>query len=124
MRRKLSKAERQAVYDRYGGRCAYCGCKLDLKDMQVDHIESIRRHDLDDIYGKDVSWLNEINNLNPACRACNFYKGEMPLDFMREQLGEILKRLDKVFIFRLAVKYGLVQITPKPIKFYFERGRL
>ena len=41
----------------------------------------------------------------------------------REQLGKILSRLEKVFIFRLAKKYGLIKETQEPIKFYFEGVR-
>ena len=37
-RRKLTKDERMAVYRKTNGRCAYCGCVLEYKDMQVDHI--------------------------------------------------------------------------------------
>lgn len=31
---------RHAVYAKYNGHCAYCGCEIDYKDMQVDHIKS------------------------------------------------------------------------------------
>lgn len=33
----LSKNTRRFVYDKYGGRCAYCGSKIAFEDMQVDH---------------------------------------------------------------------------------------
>lgn len=36
-RRVIPKAVRLAVYDKCNHRCAYCGCELDYKDMQVDH---------------------------------------------------------------------------------------
>ena len=29
------------LYDRYNYKCAYCGCDLEYKDMQVDHIKSV-----------------------------------------------------------------------------------
>lgn len=37
-RRKLTKDERMAVYKKTNGHCAYCGCELEYKDMQVDHV--------------------------------------------------------------------------------------
>lgn len=37
----IPKKTRIALYDRYNHRCAYCGCDLEYKDMQVDHIKSI-----------------------------------------------------------------------------------
>lgn len=51
---------------------------------------------------------------------CNFYKSTMTVDDFRKQLGTLLLRLEKVFIFRLAVKYGLIKKTDNPIEFYFE----
>ena len=106
----MNKATRIKVWEKYNKRCAYCGCELEYKDMQVDHIES--RY-----YGGS----DDIENLNPSCRMCNFYKQENSVEFLRKQLGLIVGRLQKVFIFRLAVKYGLIEITEKPIRFYFER---
>lgn len=37
-RRKLSKTERMAVYQKTKGHCAYCGCALEFSAMQVDHV--------------------------------------------------------------------------------------
>ena len=34
-RRKLTKAERQFVYDKCGGHCAYCGCEITMRQMQI-----------------------------------------------------------------------------------------
>lgn len=34
----ISKKTREAVYQKYGGRCAYCGRPIAYKDMQVDHL--------------------------------------------------------------------------------------
>ena len=33
-RRRLTPAERRAVYDKMGGRCAYCGEQLNYEDKQ------------------------------------------------------------------------------------------
>lgn len=38
----FNKLVREKVYQKYNGHCAYCGCELQYKDMQVDHIESHR----------------------------------------------------------------------------------
>lgn len=39
-RKSIPKKVRQKVYEKYDGHCAYCGKKLEYKDMQVDHIQS------------------------------------------------------------------------------------
>ncbi|MFR4316249.1 MAG: HNH endonuclease [Ruminococcus sp.] len=110
-RKSISKATRLKVYEKYGGRCAYCGCTLELKDMQVDHIQSVYWY----------NGANDIENYNPACRMCNFYKSTRTVEDLKKELGKLLSRLEKVFIFRLAVKYGLIQKTDNPIEFYFEK---
>lgn len=112
-RKSISKATRLKVYEKYNGHCAYCGCDLALKDMQVDHIQSVYWY----------NGANDIENYNPACRMCNFYKSTMTIEDFRKQLGKLLSRLEKVFIFRLAKKYGLIKETQEPIKFYFEGVR-
>ena len=33
----ISKAKRELVYNKYNGRCAYCGREIAYKNMQVDH---------------------------------------------------------------------------------------
>ena len=38
----FSKSVRQSVYEKYGGRCAYCGRKIEYNDMQVDHFVGTR----------------------------------------------------------------------------------
>lgn len=37
-RRKLTAAERQQIYEKFGGRCAYCGCEITIKEMQADQL--------------------------------------------------------------------------------------
>ena len=108
-RKSLSKDMRREVYEMYGGHCAYCGREIDIKEMQVDHVQSVY------LGGED-----ERSNYRPACRSCNFYKSTMSVEGLREQLGLIAGRLEKLFIFRLALAYGLIQLTGRPVKFYFE----
>jgi len=108
-RKALSKEMRAQVYAMYGGHCAYCGREIDITEMQVDHVQSLYRG------GGD-----EMANYRPACRQCNFYKSTMSVEGLREQLSLILGRLEKLLTFRLALAHGLVRITGKPVKFYFE----
>lgn len=116
MRKPISKQLRQQVYDKYNGHCAYCGCELELKDMQIDHIDAVYRSKLQ---GRDTD--NSIDNYMPSCRSCNYYKRESTIDEFRANLTDMLMRnVRRPFDYRLAVKYGLVIENVKPIKFYFE----
>ena len=46
-RKPIPKEVRQQVYDKYNGHCAYCGCELGIKDMQVDHLHSVYRAEVE-----------------------------------------------------------------------------
>ena len=106
------KKKRIEVYHKYNGHCAYCGTKLTVEDMQIDHIVSKNRG------GKD-----EVSNYNPSCRMCNFYKSDNSMESFRKMVGSLIVRLRKIFIFRLAERYGIITINEdfKPV-FYYERG--
>lgn len=111
MRKNIPQKIRKQVYEKYGGHCAYCGCELEYKDMQVDHVASV--------YWNNGG--NEIDNLMPACRMCNFYKSTFTLDKFRERLQSLTERLDRDFTYRLAKKYGIITERKEPVVFYFER---
>lgn len=128
-RKPLSKAIRQQVYQKYNGHCAYCGKEIKITEMQVDHIIPISHS----IYGPrqeaekvrqmfaDGS-INEIDNLMPACRACNFYKGMGNIEQFRQRILEQLSHSCRSsFQTRLAMQYGMITYKPWDGKFYFEK---
>ena len=53
----INKKTREAVYRKYGGRCAYCGRAIAYKDMQVDHFRPLRVWDEVDGAADDISNL-------------------------------------------------------------------
>lgn len=110
-RKTIPKAVRQRVYEKYNGHCAYCGCELEKKDMQVDHITSIYWNN-----GTD-----SIDNYNPSCRMCNFYKSTLSIEKFRQRLQTVTERLERTFIYRLAKRYGIVKEKKGKITFYFEQ---
>lgn len=117
----ISKAKRIEVWNKYNQHCAYCGCKLEYKDMQVDHIDSVYTH-CDYKKEKTLSEINEPDNLMPSCKQCNFYKSTFSLEDFRNRLTNVMmKNLQKTFQYRLALKYGLVKETINPVEFYFEK---
>jgi hypothetical protein len=115
-RKSFSKQERMAVYEKYNGYCAYCGCKLEYKDMQIDHINAAY---VAELHEKEVD--NSIENLMPACRSCNFYKSTFSLEKFRERIQSIPQTLMREFIYKMALKYGIIEVKDKPIVFYFEK---
>lgn len=116
-RKPISKKLREQVYQKYNGHCAYCGCELEIKDMQVDHVLSVARAK----WIKDELDLNNIDNLMPSCRSCNYYKDTCSIKTFRKNLSTLMERVRKQYIFRLAEKYGMVQEMNWDGKFYFEK---
>lgn len=113
-RKQLSKQERLQVYEKCNGHCAYCGCELPLRDMQVDHIIPLALINDD----RSETFLNYL----PACRSCNHYKSAMSLETFRrmiERMPDVLMR-DSV-TYKNAVRFGLVTPTPHKVEFYFEK---
>lgn len=110
-RKTISKAMREKVYNKYNGHCAYCGCDISIKEMQVDHINA-----------HYLGGTDEIDNYMPACRPCNFYKSTFGIDVFRERLQTtLLDNLKNTFNYKMLVKYGLIKEDVKPIVFYFEK---
>ena len=116
----FSKKIRQQVYEKYAGRCAYCGIKLDIKDMQVDHF--ISKCDFDYMGKKDAPEQDDISNLMPACRMCNHYKRAHSLKLFRRMIEEIPRKCRDGYIYKVGVRYGLIEEHEKPIKFFFEQA--
>ena len=123
----MKKEKRQEVYKKYGGRCAYCGEHIKYQHMQVDHIIPQNRYS--ERHGclivgceKFAEYeLNDMVNLNPACRKCNNLKSTFMIEDFRNQLQDQIRRARKYSNnFRTAERFGLVQVTEKPIVFYFE----
>lgn len=125
MRHKpIPKRLREFVYKKYNGHCAYCGCLLDYKQMQVDHIHSLYatsiEHNLVD--DPDIVQNDDLGNLMPSCRQCNYYKAESDIEGFRSKLKDWLeKTCIDTFQARLAMKYGILTYKPWDGKFYFEK---
>ena len=106
----MNRQIRQAVYNKYGGRCAYCGNEIDIKDMQVDHV-----------IPKRIGGTDDINNLNPACRRCNHYKRASSIERFRTLLLTLHERIKGNYICKVAEDYGVITVKEWDGKFYFEK---
>lgn len=111
-RKTLNKNQRMEVYNKCNGHCAYCGCELEYKDMQVDHVKAFRHG------GED-----NIDNYLPACRSCNHYKRANGLEGFREMMTTIHERISNDYITKVGLRYGIVKLTPWDGIFYFEKEK-
>lgn len=110
-RKRLSAEERKQIYDMFDGHCAYCGCEITIKNMQVDHIEPLRNG------GTDT-----LDNMFPACRSCNHYKCTMTIEKFRKQVERMPYVLMRDSVtYKNAVRFELVIPNPHNVLFYFEK---
>lgn len=80
---KLSdKKLRVLMFNKYDGKCAYCGC--DLIKMHIDHIRPIDRHNM----SEDDKTKLEISNLTPSCPSCNCSKSNFTLEIYRNIINK------------------------------------
>ncbi len=114
-----SKINRAEVHAKFNGHCAYCGCEIAIKDMQVDHIHpKAKAHWMKN---DETFSLNHINNLNPACRVCNIKKSSFDIEQFRAVILDDLRKLKDYNVkYRFALRYKLIQEDIKPIVFYYE----
>lgn len=124
----LTKKQRTALRDKYGGRCAYCGSPLGDR-WHADHIEHVER-ELKHVSGRGFISTGKMHrperdtleNMNPSCPPCNIDKHSMSLEDWRgmiQRSNDVLMR--DVSTFRRAVRYGLVSLKEEPVLFYFEK---
>lgn len=151
VKQKPSKAKlRELIFNKFGGRCAYCGCQLE-KGWHVDEIEPVRRNkkwiragwDSDKPRPKTESdtgpefakwrqgrWVDDgcihperfhIDNQNPACASCNINKHSMDLEEFRNLINGFITSLNRDSTqYKIAKRYGLISETGIEVKFYFE----
>ena len=116
----FSKKTREEVYKKYDGHCSYCGKEIEIKEMQIDHMhpkaygESYAR-----IVGKVE--LQSIENYMPSCRSCNHYKRALSFEGFRKQMLTLHERIEKIYIVKVAIDFGILKLEKFDGKFYFEK---
>ncbi|MCU4436118.1 HNH endonuclease [Acinetobacter bereziniae] len=117
---KLNKLQREELKQMFNGYCAYCGKKLGEK-WHADHLNAVVR---DLKTGKPSKPENDvIENLVPACTACNHNKRSMSLEAWRDLLAhyrdvQIIRDCPQV---RHLMRFGLIEFVQKPVVFHFEK---
>lgn len=118
MAKTILKKVREAVYDKYQGHCAYCGKKLEYKDMQLDHMIPRQREHFKKYTEEEIECFE---NYMPSCRRCNHYKRAHSLETFREMIETIPQKLVRdSYIYKVGLDYNLIEEHPHKIEFYFE----
>lgn len=120
-----TKAQRDALRQKFGGRCAYCGAKLNK--MHADHLEPCVRVTRDG-YGRPLAEpymlkpeRNAVSNMMPACPPCNLHKGGYSLGQWRDIIqrsADIMRRANSTF--KAGERFGIIEVHDQPVRFFFE----
>ena len=89
----MKKEQRQKIFEKYNGRCAYCGCDL-VKGWHVDHIKPIVRNSkwnsIEKKFEQDGTCRKPENenleNYNPSCASCNIQKNSFTVEEFRNNI--------------------------------------
>lgn len=112
----LTKKQRAELREKFGGKCAYCGCELGDK-WHADHVEPVYR-----IAGKiTYSELDCHENMVPACHPCNLHKNCSNLENYRRIINDGRAEFLRSGKGKALVRMGLVVMKPDPVVFWFEK---
>lgn len=89
--KSFTKGKRQQVYNKFNGKCAYCGCDISLDNFTVDHIIprlwAWKQSYLQIAGRNEIKGTNDISNLNPSCRKCNVEKHRLSINDYKIKSG-------------------------------------
>ena len=109
-RKRFTKAEQERVYQKCGGRSAYCGCPITFGEMQAGHVVPLGNG------GSDT-----MDNLRPACCSCNHYKHTRTVEEFRSYVSGLPARLLLNSIpYQVRVRFGLICSDTK-VEFYYQK---
>lgn len=126
--------QRQLIWSKSGGKCWYCGCDLPKKGWHADHYypvvrkleENKNKHGMVIGYktGKECLYpeFDCVENLVPACAPCNSFKSSLPPEAYRSLIQDQFVNTIKYSTgLRQLNRLGLVDLSPKPVVFWFEK---
>lgn len=115
----MSKKLREQVFNKFNGKCAYCGCELPKKGWHIDHLLPVVRCPRT---GKKLyPERDEISNMMPSCQSCNINKHSDSIENFRALIYGFINSLNKYSTqYKIAKRYGLIKENNIDIKFYFE----
>jgi hypothetical protein len=112
--------DRIRLRDMFDGKCAYCGKPLG-KIFHADHVAPIYRGWANVSRPKHAG-IDCSENLFPACPRCNIRKATFSVEGFRYEISMQAKRLRRdSAAFNLAVDFGIISETGKPVEFWFEK---
>lgn len=113
------------VFDKFGGRCAYCGLALNRARFCIDHIKPIYRgyssKEKEQLEQKGRLGNNDVSNLILVALSVIPQKTHFTVEQWREEIRLKVDRINRDSSrYRILKMFSLVKETNKPVVFYFE----
>lgn len=131
---EIMSKKRELIWNKTGGKCFYCGCELPKKGWHADHFHPIVREivpvkNISGITtgyttGKECQYpeLDTVENMVPSCAPCNNFKHSYSIDGYRKIIAEQFKNtLKNSTGLRQLERLGLVDLSEKPVEFWYEK---
>lgn len=124
----MDKAQREIIFNKYGGRCAYCGCEL-VKGWHVSKLLS----EAPEVNSKGEFLIKNdtIENKLPSCAACNMSRTRdnsgvtyTTIEDFRKQILYNLEFVQSFPYYQRCLRFGLIEEKKTEIVFYFEQIQL
>jgi hypothetical protein len=122
----MSKKDRKKIFEKYGGKCAYCGCELG-KGWHVSPIQPLQITIGED--GQFGEANNDEANMMPSCAGCSLSKmhlgmngksGMLTLENFRKAIERSFEHFKDYPQYKRAVRFGQIKEVSPKVKFYFE----
>jgi predicted restriction endonuclease len=109
--------KRDKVFEKFNGKCAYCGCDLQ-KVWHIDHLLPLVRNPFTG--EPQHPERNKLDNLMPSCPSCNNYKHSHSIEEFRRLISELRNQLMRSAQYKISLRYGLIHEVEKDVKFHYE----
>ena len=132
---KLTKKQRAVIREKFGGKCAYCGCELPER-WHADHVVPVVRklkavktghHTYKLVSTGEMHYPenDKLENMFPACVECNLYKHAASVECFRKMIVDGFRgAVNRSQSLRCAQRFGMLTVTPAAdadVIFWFEK---
>ena len=111
---------RQAVWDKTGGLCWYCGKELIPSVVYQKGMDTTNFFHVDHVNARCKGGVDDLDNLVPACRSCNSSKRYKSVEEWRHYLTWLSIGEFSESQIEWLRKHGIEVPQPPPVVFYFE----
>lgn len=121
----MNKKDREQIFQKYGGRCAYCGCEL-TKGWHISKMLS--EAPAVNETGEIITPNDTMDNKLPSCAKCNMSRTRdnsgvrfASIEDFRNELQRDFEFLKDFPYYQRMLRFGIIkEVKSSRVEFYFE----